>query len=141
MRDINGLETSSGSINGVIHRQQVMIVDTTIDIDFVDEVYIDQLFKTDHYIPPNTRCVVHINLRYQWDSDICPDFLIVINATDTFTISSKQGLDDYPGPVNTADMSFIVLDYSKVKIKLTKTMTDITRFKLYDHSFIKIDAI
>jgi hypothetical protein len=141
MRDINGLETSSESINGIVHRQQIMVADNTTDIDFVDEVYIDQLFKTDHYIPPNTRCIVHISLRYAWDSDICPDFSIDVDTSDRLTISSKQGLDDYPGPINTADMSFIVLDYSTVRIKLTKTMTDITKFKLYVHSFIKIDAI
>ena len=141
MRDINGLESSIVSINGVVHRQQIMIVDTTTDIDFVDEVYIDQLFKTDNYIPPNTRCIVHISLRYAWDSDVCPDFSIVVNASSKFTMSSKQGLDDYPGPINTADMSFIVLDYSTIRIKLTKTMTDITKFKLFTHSFIKIDAI
>ena len=141
MRDINGLESSIVSINGVVHRQQIMIVDTTTDIDFVDEVYIDQLFKTDNYIPPNTRCIVHISLRYAWDSDLCPDFSIVAVTSDKLNISSKQGLDDYPGPINTADMSFIALDYSTVRIKLTKTMTDITKFKLYIHSFIKIDAI
>ena len=138
MRDINGLETSS---IGVVPRQQVMVIDTTTDIDFVDEIYIDQLFKTDRYIPPNTRCIVHINLRYSWDGDVCPDFAIVVRATDRFTMSSKQGLDDYPGPINTADMVFIVLDYSMVRIRLTKTMTDITKFKLYENSFIKIDAI
>ena len=116
MRDINGLETSNGSINGVVHRQQIMIVDTTTDIDFVDEIYIDQLFKTDNYIPPNTRCIVHISLRYAWDSDICPDFSIVAATSDKLNISSKQGLDDYPGPINTADMSFIVLDYSTAEL-------------------------
>ena len=139
MRDINGLETSS--INGIVPRQQIMIVNTTTNIDFVDEIYIDQLFKTDRYIPPNTRCIVHINLRYAWEGDFCPDFAIVVRATDTFTMSSKQGLDDYPGRVNTADTVFIVHDYNTIRISLTKTMTDVTKFRLYENSFIKIDAI
>ena len=38
-------------------------------------------------------------------------------------------------------MSIIVLDTSNMRIKLTKTAVDITKFKLYAHSFIKIDVI
>ena len=142
MRDINGLETMVAAINGLMYTKQIMVTDTTTDINFVDGVYIDQLFKTEQYLPPNTKCMVQIGLQYAWpDSDICPDFIIVIMSGNKTLVSSKQGLDDYPGQINTAQVSFIMLDSSTIRIKLTKTMTDVTRFRLYVHSFIKIDTI
>ena len=142
MRDINGLGTMVAAINGIIYKKQIMVTDETTDINFVDEIFIDQLFKTEQYMSPNTKCMVQIGLQYAWpDSDICPDFTIVIMSGNKTLVSSKQGLDDYPGQINTAQVSFIMLDSSTIRVKLTKTMTDVTRFRLYVHSFIKIDAI
>ena len=142
MRDINGLETMVAAINGLMYTKQIMVTTDTTDINFIDDIFIDQLFKTEQYLPPNTKCMVQIGLQYEWpDSDICPDFTIVIMSGNKTLVSSKQGLDDYPGQINTAQVSFIMLDSSNIRIKLTKTMTDVTRFRLYVHSFIKIDAI
>ena len=142
MRDINGLETMVAAINGLIYNKQIMVTDETTDINFIDEIYIDQLFKTEQYMSPNTKCMCTIGLQYEWPgSDICPDFTIVIMSGNKTLVSSKQGLDDYPGNINTAQVSFIMLDSSIIRVKLTKSMTDITKFRLYIHSFIKIEVI
>ena len=142
MRDLNGLELSVSGINGVVHTKQTMLLEKTQEIHFEDEISLDTLFSTVHrqYIAPNTRCIVQIALRYSWDSDVCPDFKIVVTTGNTSMISA-EGLDDYPDTVNTANMSIIVLDTANMRIKLTKTAIDITKFKLYAHSFIKIDVI
>ena len=142
MRDVNGLELSSSGINGIVHTKQTMLLENTQEIHFEDEIFLDTLFSTvdQKYISPNTRCIVTISLRYSWDSDICPDFKIVVTTGNTSLISA-EGLDDYPDTVNTANMTVIVLDTSSMRIKLTKTAVDITKFKLHVNSFIKIDVI
>ena len=142
MRDVNGLELSASGINGIVHTKQTMLLENTQEIHFEDEIFLDTLFSTvdQKYISPNTRCIVQISLRYSWDSDICPDFKIVVTTGNTSLISA-EGLDDYPDTVNTANMTVIVLDTSSMRIKLTKTAVDITKFKLHVNSFIKIDVI
>ena len=142
MRDVNGLELSASGINGIVHTKQTMLLENTQEIHFEDEIFLDTLFSTvdNKYIAPNTRCIVTISLRYSWDSDICPDFKIVVTTGNTSLISA-EGLDDYPDTVNTANMTVIVLDTSSMRIKLTKTAIDITKFKLHVNSFIKIDVI
>ena len=143
MRDVNGLEIlNSSTINGVIHMKQTMLVDTTQELHFEDQIDITDHFTTldKKYINPNTRCIIQIGLRYSWDSDVCPDFKIVVQL-GRLSLISKQGLDDYPSTENSADMSVVVLDTTNMRILLTKSETIITKFSLLANSFIKIDVV
>ena len=142
MRDVNGLETTVSGINGVVHNKQFMFLATTKEIHFEDEIRIDQLFSTSDqkYVAANTRCMVHIYLRYSWDSDTCPDFEIVLSSGGA-DMTSKEGLDDYPRTLNSAETTFIVEDVTGMMVRLVKSDVDITKFKLYKNSFIKIDVL
>ena len=83
MRDVNGLEIlNSGNINGVIHTRQTMLMGTTQELHFEDQIDITDYFTTldQKYINPNTRCIIQIGLRYVWDGEICPDFKIVVQV-------------------------------------------------------------
>ena len=119
-----------------------MLTEQTVDLDFKSEVHIDGHFKNiyNQFIGSNVRCLVQIFLRYSWESDICPDFRIVVSAGGV-ELSSKQGLDDYPLSINEADYSCVVNDVTSMRIKLTKTDTDIDKFKLHVNSFIKIEVL
>jgi hypothetical protein len=143
MRDVNGLEIlNSGNINGVIHTRQTMLMGTTQELHFEDQTDITDYFTTldQKYINPNTRCIIQIGLRYAWDGEICPDFKIVVQV-GKLSLISKQGLDDYPLTVNSADMSVVVLDTTNMRILLTKSDANITKFSLLANSFIKIDVV
>ena len=143
MRDVNGLEIlNSGNINGVIHTRQTMLMGTTQELHFEDQIDITDYFTTldQKYINPNTRCIIQIGLRYAWDGEICPDFKIVVQV-GKLSLISKQGLDDYPLTVNSADMSVVVLDTTNMRILLTKSDANITKFSLLANSFIKIDVV
>ena len=138
-RDIQGLETENS--NGLYSKQR-MLTDETVELFFDREVDITRYFKTvaGRFVSPGSRCLVQIGLRYSWDSDICPDFKIVVQSGNV-TIASKQGLDDYPDVTNTGEMTIVLIDATNFNVKLTKTDSDYTKFKLYTNSFIKIDVI
>ena len=143
MRDIFGLEGDVvAGVNGVVYKKQTMLTEQTVDLDFKSEVRIDEYFQNiyNQFIGSNVRCLVHVFLRYSWQSDICPDFRIVVSAGGV-ELSSKQGLDDYPLSINEADYSCVVNDVTSMRIKLTKTDTDIDKFKLHVNSFIKIEVL
>ena len=143
MRDIFGLEGDVvAGVNGVVYKKQTMLTEQTVDLDFKSEVRIDEYFQNiyNQFIGSNVRCLVQIFLRYSWESDICPDFRIVVSAGGV-ELSSKQGLDDYPLSINEADYSCVVNDVTSMRIKLTKTDTDIDKFKLYVNSFIKVEVL
>ena len=143
MRDIFGLEGDVvAGVNGVVYKKQTMLTERTVDVDFKSEVRIDGYFQNiyNQFIGSNVRCLVQIFLRYSWESDICPDFRIVVSAGGV-ELSSKKGLDDYPLSINEADYSCVVNDVTSMRIKLTKTDIDISRFKLHVNSFIKIEVL
>ena len=79
-------------------------------------------------------------MRYSWDNDVRPDFKIVVR-TSGVDLTSKQGLNDYTRTTYGADMTALVNDIMNMRIRLTKTDTDLTKFKLFTHSFIEIDVI
>ena len=132
MRDFNGLD--------ITDTRQTMLMNMTHELDFKDQIDITDYFQHLDQIQPNTRCVVHIGLRYAWDSDVCPEFKIVVQI-GKLSLISKQGLDDYPLTTNSADMSVVVLDISNMRILLTKSDSSITKFTLLANSFIKIDVV
>ena len=143
MRDIFGLEGDVvAGVNGVVYKKQTMLTEQTVDLDFKSDARIDGYFQNiyNQFIGSNVRCLVQIFLRYSWESDICPDFRIVVSAGGV-ELSSKQGLDDYPLSINEADYSCVVNDVTSMRIKLTKTDTDIDKFKLHVNSFIKIEVL
>jgi len=143
MRDIFGLEGDVvAGVNGVVYKKQTMLTEQTYHLDFKSEVRIDGYFQNiyNQFIGSNVRCLVQIFLRYSWESDICPDFRIVVSAGG-LELSSKQGLDDYPLSINEADYSCVVNDVTSMRIKLTKTDTDIDKFKLHVNSFIKVEVL
>ena len=117
-----------------------MLMNMTHELDFKDQIDITDYFQHLDQIQPNTRCVVHIGLRYAWDSDVCPEFKIVVQI-GKLSLISKQGLDDYPLNVNSADMSIVVLDTTNMRILLTKSDTSITNFSLFMNSFINVDTV
>ena len=143
MRDIFGLEGDVvAGVNGVVYKKQTMLTEQTVDLDFKSDARIDGYYQNiyNQFIGSNVRCLVQIFLRYSWESDICPDFRIVVSAGGV-ELSSKQGLDDYPLSINEADYSCVVNDVTSMRIKLTKTDIDISRFKLHVNSFIKIEVL
>ena len=70
MRDFNGLD--------ITDTRQTMLMNMTHELDFKDQIDITDYFQHLDQIQPNTRCVVQIGLRYAWDSDVCPEFKIVV---------------------------------------------------------------
>jgi hypothetical protein len=132
MRDFNGLD--------ITDTRQTMLMNMTHELDFKDQIDITDYFQHLDQIQPNTRCVVQIGLRYAWDSDVCPEFKIVVQI-GKLSLISKQGLDDYPLTVSSAEMSIVVLDTTNMRILLTKSDTSITKFSLFTNSFINIDIV
>ena len=51
-------------------------------------------------------------------------------------MTSKEGLDDYPRTLNSAETTFIVEDVTGMMVRLVKTDVDTTKFELYKNSFI-----
>jgi hypothetical protein len=143
MRDVNGLEILNVStINGIVHSRQTMLMDTTQNLTFEDRIDITDYFETvdQKFVSSTARVLVQIGLRYAWDGEICPDFRIVVQMGN-LSLISKQGLDDYPLAVNSADMTVIVNGTQNMRVILTKSDMSVNAFRLLENSFIKLEIV